>query len=127
MGLIYLLQPFLQHVRVNLGRGDITVTQHELNRSQIRAALQKVRGKRMPDQMRSKPGRQSGTSPISRQNLPKTDARKRSAPPVQEKPGGLRFPAKSGTSGTKVGLHGAQTRICPRESAVPCYPSPGSG
>ena len=52
MGLIYLLQPFLQYMRVNLGRGNVTVAQHQLNRSQISAPLEQVRGKRMSHQVR---------------------------------------------------------------------------
>jgi len=46
------LQPVPVDMGVNLRGGNIRVTQHLLNRSQIGPALQKMGGKRMPQRMR---------------------------------------------------------------------------
>jgi len=52
MRAIYVFQPLLQNVRIDLGCGYVAMTQHELNRSQVGAPLKQVRGEGMADGMR---------------------------------------------------------------------------
>jgi len=100
MGLINLFQAFFQHMRVNLGRRNITVTQHQLNRSQISAPLKQVCGKGMPHQVRGELCRQTSPPAISRQNLPKTHSGKYPTSAVQEKPRGVALARQGSASGT---------------------------
>src|SRR6478609_396625 len=44
-----------RHVRVNLGRSDVRVPQHGLHGAQVRAALDEVRGERVPQLVRRDP------------------------------------------------------------------------
>ena len=52
MRFINLLQALLDHVRVNLSRGNIRVAQHELDRAEVRTPFQQVRGKTVTQLMR---------------------------------------------------------------------------
>ena len=45
-------QPLAVHMSINLCRRNIGVSQHLLDRTQIRAVLQQMSGKRMPKSMR---------------------------------------------------------------------------
>src|SRR6266516_4598763 len=55
VGVVDLFQAFLQDVRVNLSGRNVAVTQHELGRAQIGAALEQVRRERVPQQVGSNP------------------------------------------------------------------------
>src|ERR1700735_1654888 len=52
MRAIHLLEPFLHHVRINLGGGNVGMSEHHLHRSQIRAAIQKMRGETVTQHVR---------------------------------------------------------------------------
>ena len=45
-------EPILVHVRVNLGRGNVGVTQHFLDDAQVGAVTEKMRGETVPEQVR---------------------------------------------------------------------------
>lgn len=49
--LIHLPQMLSTDMRVYLGGGDLAVSEHKLNRPEIRAPFQKMRGERMPENM----------------------------------------------------------------------------
>src|SRR3954465_8880246 len=77
-------QPRLEHVRVDLRRGQIGVTEHQLNRAQIGAALEEVRRERVPQDVRADRRRQSGGARVPFENLPEADAAQRPAARVEE-------------------------------------------
>src|SRR5712671_5999063 len=84
MGLVDLLQSFLQHVRVNLGGGDIRVPQHHLYRTQVRASFQKVSRKAMAQLVRRQLSANPGTPPVLAQDSPYGDAADSASETVQE-------------------------------------------
>ena len=49
---VVIQQPRFLHRRVDLGGTDIGVAEHFLNRPQVSASAEEVRGERMPQQMR---------------------------------------------------------------------------
>jgi hypothetical protein len=52
MRLIYLFQPFFDYMGIDLRRRDVGMAEHQLDRPQIRATLQQVRGKTVSQHMR---------------------------------------------------------------------------
>src|SRR6266849_5777230 len=84
MSLVNLLQPLLDNVRVDLRCRNVGVAEHQLHRSQIRAALQQMRGKTMPQHVRSQRHAQPRPPSIGRKNFPDADAAQLAAPPVNE-------------------------------------------
>jgi hypothetical protein len=52
MRFVNLLQPLFDDMSVNLGGGNIRVTQHKLDRAEIRATLEQVRGETVPQHVR---------------------------------------------------------------------------
>jgi Tfp pilus assembly protein PilN len=64
-----------EHVRIYLGRREIRVAEHHLNRAQIGAVLEEMRRERVPEHVRAERARQSGLLPVAFQNLPEADAR----------------------------------------------------
>jgi hypothetical protein len=53
MGRIERAQALLDHVRIDLGGGDIDVAKHVLQRPEIRPAFEQVRREGMPQRMRA--------------------------------------------------------------------------
>src|SRR6266852_3658893 len=97
MRFVNLLQPFLDHVGINLRSGNVRMAEHKLDRPQIGATLQKVRRKTMPKHMRLDGPAQTCTPPVRRQNLPDTDAAERASPAIYKKrrtAGGFAFTAQ---------------------------------
>src|SRR5258708_11106649 len=84
MRFINLLQALLDHVRVNLSRGNIRVAQHELDRAEVRTPFQKVRGKTVAQLVRRKTPAQAQAHPIIVQDLPNPDAAEPPANPRQK-------------------------------------------
>src|SRR5260221_13859609 len=80
-------EPGLEHVRIDLGRRQIRMTEHQLNRAQVRPALQKMCRKRMTQDMRAERRREIRAPAVALQNLPKPDARQTAAPCVEKQPG----------------------------------------
>ena len=74
MRLVDLLQALLDHVRVNLRRRNIRVSQHELDGAQISSPLQEMRGKAVTKFMRSQPSAQTQFDAVIMQDLPDADA-----------------------------------------------------
>ncbi len=70
--LIDLLQSLLENVSVNLGGGNITVPQHQLNGAQIRAAFEQVSCEGMPESMRMNFFLQSGFFGVTDDYFPET-------------------------------------------------------
>ena len=54
-------QPRLQHVRVNLCRREIGMTEHQLDHAKVGAALQKVRRERVAQHVRAQVARDAGS------------------------------------------------------------------
>src|SRR5438552_1803415 len=54
---VQLTTPPIGYVRVQLGRGEVGVAEHLLNRAQVCAAFEQVRGERVAEQMRMDPRR----------------------------------------------------------------------
>src|ERR1700722_6095814 len=70
MRFINLLQALLDHVRVDLCRGNIRVAQHELDRAEVRTPFEKVRGKTVPQLVRRKAAEKTEATSVVMQNLP---------------------------------------------------------
>src|SRR6185369_14376747 len=85
MRFVNLLQALLDHVRVNLRRGNTRVAQHELDRTEVRTAFQKVRGKTVAQLMRRKLSAQTQANSIIVQNPPNGYAAEPLAEPGQKK------------------------------------------
>ena len=73
-------QPRIEDVRVDLRRRQIAVAEHHLDRAQVGAALEQVRGERMPQHVRAERARHTGPLAVLLQDLPEADARQ-AAPP----------------------------------------------
>src|SRR5580700_8790312 len=84
MRFINLFQALLDHVRVNLSRGNIRVAQHELDRAEVRTAFEKVRGKTVAQFVRREPPAQAKPNSIIMQDLPDDDAAEPPAELVQK-------------------------------------------
>ena len=80
------LQPRFEHVRVNLRRRQVGVAQHHLNRAQVGAAFEQMRGERVADDVRAERARQPRRGAVPFEDLPEPDARQRSAARVDEEP-----------------------------------------
>src|SRR5437773_12504255 len=85
MRLVNLLQPLFHDMRVDLRGGNVRVPQHQLHRPQVDTALQQVRGKAVPQHVRSERHAKSRAPPVRGQNLPDTHAAERAATAVDEK------------------------------------------
>src|SRR5215510_11902118 len=77
-------QPRLEHVRVDLCGREISVAEHHLDRAQVGAAIEQMRGERMPQDVRTERTRKSGLASVLLQDLPEADARERAATSVDE-------------------------------------------
>src|SRR5438876_8348521 len=77
-------QPRLEHVRVNLRGRKVRMPEHHLDRPQIGAAFEQVRGKRVTDHVRTEGTRQVGAAAVSLEELPEPDAAHRLAANVQK-------------------------------------------
>src|ERR1700694_4845972 len=84
MRFVNLFQALLDHVCVNLSRGNIRVAQHELDRTQVRTPFEKVRGKTVPQFVRCQTPAQAQAHSIIVQNLPNPDAAESPADPRQK-------------------------------------------
>src|SRR5208283_2215381 len=68
-----------QHVRVDLGGGDVGVSQHGLHAAQVGAAFQQVGGKAVPDGVRRQMLKNAGLAAMTAQQFPERLASHRSA------------------------------------------------
>jgi hypothetical protein len=84
MRFINLFQALLDHVRVNLSRGNIRVTQHELDRAEVRTPFEKVRGKTVAQLVRRETSAQTQAHSIIVQDLPNANAAESPADPRQK-------------------------------------------
>src|SRR5208337_1904602 len=87
MRLVNLLQTFLHDVGINLRRGNIAMTKHQLDGAEIGAAFQKMGGKTVTKHVGCERHTQTGLASVRRENFPDADAAKASATTVQEKNG----------------------------------------
>ena len=73
------------------------MAQHHLNRAQIGAVLEQMRGKRVSQHVRAQRARQAGLPAVSLENLPEADARQ-AAPrfALTNSQGELRLPSSAG-------------------------------
>jgi hypothetical protein len=65
----------IENVGIDLGRRQIGVAKHHLNRSQIGAALEQMRRKRVSQHVRADLGRESHAFSIGFEDLPEPNAR----------------------------------------------------
>src|SRR5881275_1278390 len=77
-------QPRFEHVRVDLRRREVGVAEHQLNRAQVGAAFEQMRGERVAEDVRTQRARQSGLQRVLLQDLPEADAAERAAAGVEE-------------------------------------------
>src|SRR5262245_19703518 len=77
-------EPRLEDVRIDLCRRQIGVPEHHLNRAQISAALQQVRGVRMPEHMWTERSRQAGARAVRLEDLPTADSAQRATAGVEK-------------------------------------------
>src|SRR5438067_9536576 len=70
-------EPRLQHVRVDLRGGKVRMAQHHLDRPQIGAAFEQVRGKRVAHDVRAERAREVRAQGVAFENLPESDAAQR--------------------------------------------------
>src|SRR5260370_16543189 len=84
MRFINLLQPLLDDMGINLRGGNIRVAQHELDGTEVRAALKQMRGKTVPQHVWSKRHAKTSKPSIGREYLPDADAAQRRAPAIYE-------------------------------------------
>lgn len=68
--IINLFQPFPADMGINLGRGNLAVTQKHLHRPEVCSMLQEMRGKRMPEDVRMKFLFKPGFLPVGFQDFP---------------------------------------------------------
>ena len=64
------LQPFARHMRVNLCRGDIGVAEQQLHHAQIRAVIDEMGGKRVPQCMRGNRRADAGSQRVAFDQMP---------------------------------------------------------
>src|SRR5262245_46071500 len=79
-------EPRFEDVRVDLGRGEIGVAEHQLNRPEVGATVEQVCRERMAEHVRAERPRETGAAAVPFENLPETDATERSAACVHEQP-----------------------------------------
>src|SRR6267143_617955 len=84
MRFVNLLQPLLDNVGVDLRCRNIRVAKHQLNGSQIRAALEQVCGETMPQHVRGQRHSQFRPAPVRGENFPDAYAAQLPPPPVEE-------------------------------------------
>jgi hypothetical protein len=104
MRFVDLFQALLDHVRVNLSRGNIRVAQHQLDRAEVRTPFEKVRGKTVAQFVGRKTAAQAQAHSIIVQDLPNPNAAEPPADPRQKehvimrrrtrRPGKLRAPVR---------------------------------
>ena len=71
-------------MRVDLCRRQIGVAEHDLDRAQIGAPLEQVRGERVAQDVRAEVAAQAGRPTVRFEDLPEPDPRQRAAPGVDE-------------------------------------------
>jgi hypothetical protein len=76
--IIYCPQSRFVHVRVNLRRRQIRMTQHELDGPKIRAAIEQVRRKRMSEDMWAQRCSETRLARVSFEDFPEAHAGERS-------------------------------------------------
>ena len=81
---VHLAQILAIDVRVNLGRGNIDVPEHFLDRAQVGAALQQMCGEGMAEGMRRHVLRDAGALDVSAENLPSAHSGERQPARVEE-------------------------------------------
>ena len=64
-------QPGTHHVRVDLCRSNVGVSQHGLHAAQVRSTLQEMSRKRMPQHVRTEALENASGFPMSTKQLPK--------------------------------------------------------
>src|SRR5882724_8543907 len=72
---VQLFQTLTSHVRVNLGRRQITVTQQHLHDAQVGAMIEQMRGERVPQSMRRKLFGDIGLAGVALDDVPESLAR----------------------------------------------------
>src|SRR5918994_850739 len=72
-------EPGLEHVRVNLRRRQIRMAEHDLDRAEIRAALEQVRGERVPEDVWAQVAADTRFDAIVLEHLPKANSRQRTS------------------------------------------------
>src|SRR5437870_8222481 len=87
MRFVNLLQTLLDDVGVNLGGRNVGMPEHELNGPQIRAALEQMSGKTVPQRVRGKSHAHARLPSISRKYLPDTDTTQWRAAAIHEQRG----------------------------------------
>src|SRR5260370_41327286 len=80
MRFVNLLQPLLDAMGGNLGGRNVGVAKHELNGPEPRAAFEQMRGKAVPQHVRSQRDAQTCQPSIGGKYLPHTDSARRRAP-----------------------------------------------
>src|SRR5271157_2681044 len=109
VALINLLQPLLQNVRIDLRGRNLTVPEHKLDRAQISSPFEKMRGKRVPDQMRRQGNRKACLTPVAGQDLPKPHARQGLSLAVEKQEGLVPVLAQARAAVLPIGFHGSQS------------------
>src|ERR1700739_1154752 len=97
MGLVNLFQTLFHDVGIDLRRGNIAVTKHQLDGAKIGAAFQEMGGKTVTQHVGRKRHTQTGLAAISRENLPAPNAAEATAAAIEEQDrrmGGLPFSHK---------------------------------
>ena len=84
MSLVDLLQTLLHDVGIDLRRGDIAVTEHQLDGAKIRAAFQKMCCKTMTQHVGRKRHTQTSSPAIGRKNFPNTYSAESAATAIQK-------------------------------------------
>src|SRR6185295_5872729 len=77
-------EPRFEHVCVDLCGREVGVAEHQLDRTQVRAALEQMRGERVAQHVRAERARQVGFARVLLENLPEPDAAQRAAARVHE-------------------------------------------
>jgi hypothetical protein len=78
---MHMLQTTAFYMCIDLGRRDIRVTEHNLNRAKIRTAFKQMGGKRMPEHVGRNDLCNPRTLSTASQQLPKGLPCQRAAPP----------------------------------------------
>src|SRR5512137_1562728 len=78
-------KPVPADVGIDLRRRDLAVAEHELDRAQVRPALEQVRRERMPEDVGTDLGGQAGGRGVLAEKLPDPLPGERAAAPRQEK------------------------------------------
>src|SRR5687767_14729533 len=81
---VYLPQILSVHVGIDLCRRDVSMSQHLLDRAQIGAAFQQVRGEGMPQRVWINTFADPGPLHVLPQDLPRPHTRERPAAGIEE-------------------------------------------